>query len=44
VLAAATAAFQRHDAGAPEDRWQALRAATSGLLLANTSRPYPPVW
>lgn len=44
VLAAATAAFQRRHASAPEDRWQALCAATSGLLLANTSRPYPPVW
>lgn len=44
VLAAATAAFQRHQIGAPEDRWQALCAVTSGLLLANTSRPYPRVW
>jgi hypothetical protein len=44
VLAAATVAFQRHHAGAPKDRWQALCAVTSGLLLTNTSRPYPPVW
>lgn len=44
VLAVATAAFQRRQPGAPADRWQAVCAVTSGLLLANTTRPYPPVW
>lgn len=44
VLAAAAAAFQRRHVGVPADRWQALCAVTSGLLLANTNRPYPPVW
>ena len=44
VLGVATAAFQRHHVGAPADRWQALCAVTSGLLLSNTSRPYPAVW
>jgi hypothetical protein len=44
LLAAAAAAFQRRRTGAPRDRWQALCAVTSGLLLANTTRPYPTVW
>lgn len=44
VLAVATAAFQRRQPGVPADRWQALCAVTAGLLLANTTRSYPPVW
>ncbi|MEX2621539.1 MAG: DUF6431 domain-containing protein [Egibacteraceae bacterium] len=42
-LAIATAAYQRHHLDAPTDRWQALCTLTRGLLLANTSRPCPPV-
>jgi hypothetical protein len=44
ALGVAAAAFQRRWVGAPADRWEALSAVTSGLLLANATRPYPPVW
>jgi hypothetical protein len=44
VLGVAATAFQRRWEGAPADRWEALSAVTSGLLLADTTRPYPPVW
>lgn len=44
ILGIATAAFKRIFPEFPEDCWEALCAVTSGLLLANTSRPYPPVW
>lgn len=43
LLAAAAAALQRCFAAPLADRWQAASAVTSGLLLANTSRPYPRV-
>lgn len=43
AVGAAAVAFRRHLDARLDDRWQAMSAVTSGLLLANTSCPFPSV-
>lgn len=41
LLAAATAAYERRFGPTGQRPWQLVSAVSSGLLLANTSRPFP---
>lgn len=42
LLAAATVAYERRLGPTGQTPWQLASAVSSGLLLANTSRPFPP--
>lgn len=44
LLGAAAAAFQRSAGTSKLEPWECACAVTGGLLLANTTRPYPPLW
>lgn len=44
LLAAATAAYERRFGPTGQTPWQLASAVSSGLLLANTSRPFPATW
>ena len=43
LLGAAAAAYQRSAGTSDLEPWECACAVTGGLLLANTTRPYPPL-